>query len=290
MSRYNLRALMATLAICALVMPAALSAQSSDPTTSGPFVIGKVTVKDPRILDVTGTPYEFDGVNHDIVLGLVQDPRGNLISTGVVTLSEGTTRPVRLTGRLNVISTGPLTFVLHNQPFQPQPPQPAPASDVSMTPTSGPLLIISGVLAGPEFRCRVVAKDFAPGLGEEFDAPLLPKKPVRGFVVQPAPVRQIAPGVFVSLRRIDLPWGQILLPAVQRPALGKGIVFQIPDQRRKGTPVLRLPFGLEVVGMPDGLGGFQVDMSRVMLPYGMLLVPPADTEVLPLAPLPTAAQ
>jgi hypothetical protein len=291
MSRRTLRALTAILAVCALVLPAVAGAQVLDPPTSAPFIIGKVTVRDSRILDVTGSPYEFDGANHDIRVGLIQDPRGNLISTGTVVLSDGTTRPIRLTGRLNVVSTGPVTFVLHNQPFlPPQPPQPAlsplsatPPGD-SVVPTSGPLLAIFGVLEGPEFRCRVVAKGFAPDLDEEFDAPLRPKKPGRGLVVQPAPVRQIAPGVFASLRRIDLPWGPVFLPAVQRPAMGKGIMFSIPDHRRRAIPVLRLPFGLEIVGMPNGQGGFDVDLSRVMLPYGSLLARPDDTEVLPLAP------
>jgi hypothetical protein len=274
---------------------------TTDPTTT--FVVGRGECRDNRILDMSGA-YRLEGTTHTLEVGLVQDPRGRLITTATVTLADGsTTGPFQLFGRLIAFPKERLKFVLVSgdgipdlpriesdilgrlegqidgvPPGQlPPPPTDDPTSGPAIPP--GPFIMIAGVLEGPAFHVHVLVKGYGMGR-EDFDTLLLPRNPKRGYVIEDVVSRNLGRGRFASIRMIRLPWGTTALPAVQTNR-GAEIRLQLPppESIRAKPQFLRPAFGDDIQAV-DEAGTIRVRRNQVKLGYGLLESPPPLTTII----------
>lgn len=252
-----------------LLVPAVSRAQTQTP----PFLIGKVEVGDPRVLDVTGR-YVLEGQLHRITLNVVQDRRGFLVGRAFVQNVDpavtpnvtATSVPVYLNGKLTVTSTGPLTLRLGNVPHI--------LANTADRITTRPTVTINGVLQGPAFRVRVGVFNIGPN--ETFESQILPINPIRGFVVNDAPSWRMGPNIWKSNRKVLMPWGPVWTNAVQTRD-GDKYLLRMPDYMGLGFPTFGV-FGMRLAGVvTDDV--WETKLNQVKLGYGQILVRPEETTV-----------
>jgi hypothetical protein len=275
-------ALLTAVVACVAAQAFAFVSRTSDSFSSGTstplFLVGRVAVHDPRILDVTGN-YLLEGSQHEVELNLIQDPRGMLRAFAYVSRPDSETSvAMRLNGRLNVASTGPLTMQLGNAPMILGLPRLGTSANLV---TTRPIVTIAGPLQGPAFRLMVNIRNV--GTTETFVATLEPVKRARGFMVADGAPTRVAPNVFRSLRRLNFPWGSTSLPAVQNNGPGSRITFRIPDWQ-VFTRFLFAPFHMNLIGTATE-GEFVVTRNTVRLGYGLLEVRPENTVVFESEPV-----
>jgi len=250
------------------------------------FVVGTVTCTDNHILDVSGN-YTLTGTSHTVTLSITQDARGRLSTTATVTLADGSTTQVTLTGHLQLSDHNSLRIQLDgggaaksgddnddnddNADNDHERGSRHGGESHKDKTTSSVSVSISGPWNGTSFQVTVKITD--PAGNETFNSTITSQKPARGFTIADAVSTLQSNGKsYRSTRTVTLPWGTVTGVAKQDNNDKKGVSFSMHSGN----------FGLDLSGNVSG-NTFTTTKVQVHTGYGELKSNPSSTTVAPSA-------
>ncbi len=226
--------------------------------TDNSFRIGQVIITDGRIVDLTGDYLleaeiiEGDGtvLETSTALSLVQDSRGQLVGTALVTFPDGREVEVPVVGEMDS-SDGVLTLHLEGA-----------------LPDDSASIHIDGTYDGTAFQSDVTVTDLE--LEYTYPAVLVPSNTVVGFVIEAPTSEQIIDNKVWSDRTVVLPWGT----EVVRSQLmnKKGFKFMMHSDT----------FGIDLRGTVNDAGEVTLSRAKLHLAYGDIWLDPATVEIIPV--------
>lgn len=226
------------------------------------FSIAEVIVTDSRIVDLTGD-YMLESVlvaddgttaTTSASVALVQDSRGRLVGTALITMPDGAVVEVPVVGHLQLSGQTNLDVHLEGE-----------------LPDGSASVHIDGSWDSSAFQSVVTVMNFE----EEFsyDAVIIPVNTVVGFIIEAPLSEQVIGNKVWSDRTVVLPWGN----EVVRSQLmnKKGFKFMMHSGN----------FGIDLRGTADDTGVVSLSRAKLHLGYGSLWLDPATVEVIPAVPV-----
>lgn len=236
-------------------------AKKAAKNASAAYSIGQIIVTDSRIVDLTGdylletliVADDGTSATTSVSLALVQDGRGQLVGTAVVTNFDGSVVELPVVGGLELSGDGNLTLNLEGA-----------------LPDGTASLAISGIWDGAAFQSVVMVTN----LGEviSYDAVIVPANMIVGFIIEAPLSEQVIGNKVWSDRTVVLPWGNEVVRS--QLMTKKGMKFMMHSGN----------FGIDLRGNVDDAGLVDLSRAKLHLGYGSLWLDPATVEVQTLLP------
>lgn len=233
----------------------------TDGNTSSTFLIGSVSTSDTRILDLTGdyvlSSTLVGDTSSSLVLSIVQDGRGRLVSSTTLTLADGTTTWTTLTGHLQLTAQTNLRFQLEGGLTSVD-----GGTTDSITTATGVNAHIVGYWNGTAFNTTAVIE--MNGQTSTFGGSIVPVNPLRGFTISDTTQTLALHGPSRSVRTVTLPWGTETV-TVQQKANKNFFMFMAHSAN----------FGIDLRGSASS-SGLNLSRAQIHLGYGSVRIDPAD--------------
>jgi len=235
----------------------------TDGNTSSTFLIGSVSTSDTRILDLTGdyvlSSTLVGDTSSSLVLSIVQDARGRLVSSTTLTLADGTTTQITLTGHLQLTAQTNLRFQLEGGTDSDDDDSTDTIDDST---TSDIGVHIVGYWNGVSFNTTAVIE--IDGQTYTFGGSIVPVNPLRGFTISDTTQTLSLHGPSRSARTVTLPWGTETITVMQK-ANKKFFMFQGHSAN----------FGIDLRGTAT-LTGLDLSRAQIHLGYGSVRIDPDE--------------
>lgn len=237
-------------------------------------LIGSIVCSDTRVLDLTGDYVLSSTLTGDtsssLALSIVQDGRGRLVASTVITLADGTTTEVTLSGHLQLTAQSNLWFILNagsDDEADENDLDDEDTSDTAATTSTTLSVHVVGKWNGTSFDTIVTAD--INGVVSEFGGTITPVNPLRGFTIEDTTHTASLHGPTRSVRSVTLPWGTISITAQEKTGK-KGFTFMAHSG----------DFGVDIRGTSSS-DGVSVSRAQVHLGYGSLRPDLSSLTVLP---------
>ncbi len=255
------------------------------------YGVGEIVIADARILDLTGA-YDLASTetSASVTLNIVQDARGKLVGTYVLTEADGVTTagPFPAAGNLAVEREKTVKFTFTGSANEPGGPGNGrgPGNGKGNGRGRGKSSMqAKGVYTGAAFAVEVRLKNKSGQ--QRWEGPLTPENPARGATVSDGVGMGVRKNASASTRTVTLPWGGAELNALQRRAgdhthfyASSGMAGKSKRGKGLGKPGV---FETRIKGEGTSGSAFVVYENRVRLGYGHLNSA-AFTTVAPSAP------